>query len=609
MTASNKIAGKSLVVNKSRNIFLITAIFMTAYSLATMISLSIGYKETRMAYYIRRDGSYFDENLGIDIVFVIVGIFLVIVGFLFIYNVMSVSVSKDVRFYGLLKMLGMTPKQIRSTVIKQILILSVIGIALGLIAAALTSLVFVPGFSKLAMQNLTEADIVISFNPMIYIGAALFAFITALIGAFRPAKKAAEISAIEAVRFAEYGYEREEIRSSPFNPLKIAWRNVFRVKKRAVLVFVSLSAGMSMFLIVTVITWSMHVNMDATIQENAELKYGGCDVRLTNWAMNQAFTPEIMEKTNALPGLTDINIKYIAFIETWFFYDREFDYRSPGEIHSLDKSEAARLNENVHEPFDEAAFMRGEFVIVRDTGDPRLLGFEYIEFYLRNSDELLSFKIGGFELPQVIGDWGINSMPKIYMPESLLREFVSDPVIYQIELFIEKDKQKHALDLIIEWTGDIESVWRTSSVEIREDSENGTALLAILGGGISFVFCFIGILNFVNIISTGILSRRHELALFESIGQSKKQTIKMLTFEGMIYALISLILTCIFGGALSYWLFWLAFGMYEWFVFGFPYPFVIMVLIIFIICLSIPRIIYRSIRRKSTVVERLREIE
>jgi putative ABC transport system permease protein len=491
---------------------------------------------------------------------------------------------------------------------------------LGLVTSTLTSLVFVPQFSRLAIQNLTEADIIISFHPGIYIGAALFALVTAIIGALSPSKKAATISAIEAVRFTEYGYKREEIRSAPFNPVRIAWRNVFRVNRRAVWVFVSLFIGMTLFLVVTVITGGLRnaAATGATTGIGGMDRFGGSDIMLTNWSWEQqVFTPEIMEKINALPGLTDIKITYMEWVDVFVYTNRgERSNIGMGQINALNESAAARFNTEVCEPFDVAAFMRGEFVVVRDIGNPAFIDAEYANFQLRGSDELLSFKIGGIEPAHIMEGWGMNSMPKISMSDNLLHGFVSEPVISRVELFIESDsdKQRQALDMVIEWTGDIENIQRLSEIEIWEDAENGTVLFAFLGNSISFIFCFIGILNFINIISTSILSRRHELALFESIGQSKRQTIKMLMFEGMIYAVISLILTCIFGGLLSYWLFSLAFaaafaaGIDASVIFGFPYPFAAMVTVIFVICLSVPRIVYRSVS-KSAIVDRLREIE
>jgi len=321
-----------------------------------------------------------------------------------------------------------------------------------------------------------------------------------------------------------------------------------------------------------------------------------------------------MKKLNALPGLTEINIKYSQKIEIEVVdFAGDYGYNFVREIDAcgLSKRDIIKLNENVYEPFDEEAFERGEFVVMRDTGNPALLESEYINFYVEGKNEPLLFKIGGIELPYINEGW-VNPMPVIYISGNLLRELVGEPFIYEIELFIEKDKQKQAVEIIKECTGDIESVWRISAVEMVEDAESVTMLMAILGGSIALIFCFIGVLNFVNIISTSILSRRHELALFESIGQSKKQSIKMLTFEGMIYAVTSLLLTCIFGGALSYWLFTLAFGIEEltgFNVFRFPYQFMIMVAIIFIICLGIPQIVYQSVSKKATIMERLREIE
>ena len=54
-------------------------------------------------------------------------------GYLIIYNVFQISVTNDIRFYGLLKTIGTTSRQIRRIVRQQALLLSIFGIPLGLI--------------------------------------------------------------------------------------------------------------------------------------------------------------------------------------------------------------------------------------------------------------------------------------------------------------------------------------------------------------------------------------------------------------------------------------------------------------------------------------------
>lgn len=55
----------------------------------------------------------------------LVGLLLLIIlsGYLIIYNIFYISVVKDTRFYGLLKTIGTTSKQLRKLIIKQAIIL------------------------------------------------------------------------------------------------------------------------------------------------------------------------------------------------------------------------------------------------------------------------------------------------------------------------------------------------------------------------------------------------------------------------------------------------------------------------------------------------------
>ena len=484
---------------------------------------------TKINIYLISEKLYFEP---LNIIYAVIGVCLVIVGFLLIYNVMSVSVSRDIRFYGLLKTTGMTPSQIRNMVLQQILLLCAVGIPAGLIFSALVSLVVVPFFLN-ASGVFGQTDAIISFNPLIYIGAALFALFTALFGAFSPAKKAAAISPIEATRFSEQGYTLEISRSSPFNPMKVAWRNVFRVQGRAVLVFGGMFIGMTLFLLVGVILGGADMDLYA---QNAMPNIDGDiylinrmpDLAIGNDSDNlQAFTPEFMERLNSLPGLIDMDIRYARKIQV---------YSGDGYLD---------MDGNPH--------YRTDFVYESDESE--------------------------------------------------------DSVIYDINLYIEKDGQKQALGIIKEWVNKYQYIQWRSRIASREEVEQQVTALMIIGNSISVILWFIGVLSFINVITTSIISRRHEIALLESIGQSPKQSRQMLMSEGIIYAVITLFLVCVVGGALIYILFSLLASQYDYIVFSFPYiPLLIMVCVMFSVCFSVPRLMYRFVN-KMTIVERLREIE
>ena len=115
-------------------------------------------------------------------------VFLIFTGYLLIYNILYISISHDVQFYGLLKTIGTTPKQIKRIVIRQVIRLCLIGIPIGIILSLLLSLGVVPFLiSELGAISTDEA--VVSFSPLIYIGAIVFPLLTALLGASNPQEK------------------------------------------------------------------------------------------------------------------------------------------------------------------------------------------------------------------------------------------------------------------------------------------------------------------------------------------------------------------------------------------------------------------------------------
>ena len=135
------------------------------------------------------------------------------------------------------------------------------------------------------------------------------------------------------------------------------------------------------------------------------------------------------------------------------------------------------------------------------------------------------------------------------------------------------------------------------------------SMFLLLGGALSFIVGLVGVLNFFNAILTGILARKRELAVLQSIGMTGKQLKTMLVYEGLFYALgaaaISLALTLILGPAA-----FTAVGNLFWF---FTYrltlvPFLVVIPIFALLGILVPLGVYRSVAR-HTIVERLREAE
>ena len=134
-------------------------------------------------------------------------------------------------------------------------------------------------------------------------------------------------------------------------------------------------------------------------------------------------------------------------------------------------------------------------------------------------------------------------------------------------------------------------------------------VMNILGGGISTILILIGLLNFINIMITGVNIRLQEFAVMESIGMTKKQIEKMLTFEGGYYAGVTTLILGTLGSLIIYLVGTASQRIYDYAGFEFPIiPMIMLTVLIFVVCLITPVIIFR-ISSKKSITERIRGTE
>lgn len=145
--------------------------------------------------------AYASSDVDITTVFLIIGILLLVMlsAYLIIYNVFYISVSRNIRFYGLLKTIGAANRQLKKIVRGQTKILCLIGIPIGLVLGFLLSFVLV----HVAMRTTTIYNYGVSLNPAVFAGGVLFTFITVMVSCIRPCRYTEKISPTDAVRYTE----------------------------------------------------------------------------------------------------------------------------------------------------------------------------------------------------------------------------------------------------------------------------------------------------------------------------------------------------------------------------------------------------------------------
>ena len=147
----------------------------------------------------------------------------VFAGYLIINNIFRIAVANDVRFYGLLKTIGTTGRQIKRIILLQAGMLSLVGIPIGIGVGYFLGLMI----TWVVVPNMDFMDRVSSMNPLIFVGAAFFALVTVFLSCGKPRRMAAKVSPIEALRYTE-GYQgRKKVRKARAGASipKMAWAN------------------------------------------------------------------------------------------------------------------------------------------------------------------------------------------------------------------------------------------------------------------------------------------------------------------------------------------------------------------------------------------------
>lgn len=597
-----------------------------------------------------------EENFGDTLVIVaaigLMGGIIILSGYLLIYNVMYISVTRDIRFYGLLKTIGTSPSQIRKIVRLQAQKLSVLGIPVGILLGTLLSFVAVPMAMEMFGTGVYSAmPSGIQFHPLIYIGTIVFAWITVAISCRKPSGLASKISAVEALKYN--GLRKEKIRAKRSTGggkiYKMAFRNVFREKKRAFIVFASLFMGTMAFMSVDTFLGSMKLeNFVNHYLFNDYTIYTQCASEENTEAQTVSYcrdAEKLADNIAEISGITSVRVNHTAaallqFDEDVFRPFLEYDFPDAEEqqkavdyfgstegkqgyscpVIAVSSEMMKKYNEKARQKMDIDRFEKGEICLigsVKTTKQADQVRGKTITLMDQTEGRSLSLEVGSC---MTFGDgYGINigyywqtagAPSSILVSDAALNRLTSDVTVDNIIADCDSKEESAVTTKVKELVKANSSVLHLEiKSEMIADFRSAMMGMNILGGGISIVLILIGVLNFINVMLTGVFARRGELAVMESVGMTKKQVKKMLIYEGAYYGLITIGLLLTVGNALVYTIAYLAQQMADYAVFHYPVvPMFVIAALIMLICMVVPSVVYHVLSGES-VTERLRRGE
>ncbi len=622
-------------------------------------------------------GAQLSENLDPATALAIAAMVLLIIftGYLIIYNVFQISVTNDIRFYGLLKTIGTTPRQLRRIIRQQALMLCVVGIPLGMIlgwgiGAKLTPVI---------VDRLNGVVAVTSVSPVIFLISALFALVTVLISCRRPGRLAGRVSAVEAVRYTEGNAMRKKVRgaSGSVSLRSMALVNLGRSRGKTALTITSLALAVVLLTVTVIFTRSFDMDKyianftasDFIVADAGQFQTGG-----ESYNRDMALPQSLMEDISAQGGITEGGRVYGKTSAVEEFVTEDY-YRSvwskwntqeqlDSMIHFMDRNEEGLLADRAQlygmEPFalDHLRLLDGDLSKLYepggryvaavysddDYGEPRMdshwarlgdiITLRYVEAYEYYDPDTGEVYPEDMDLREVnwvaravkYRDLSYEVAALVIVPRALsYRYYGADEFILNDQTFIQDTGTDcvmyYAFDTTAEANGPMESFLAdyTENVDPQFDYESKAtyaaefesfrAMFSLLGGVLSFIVALVGVLNFFNAILTGIIARKREFAVLQSIGMTGRQLKKMLVYEGLLYALGSVVFALVLTVALSPALSGVLESMFWFFTYHFTISPILLLTPIFMLlgCL-VPLGVYRFVAR-STIVERLRDTE
>ena len=558
-------------------------------------------------------------------------LFFMVDGFLIIYNINAISVAKDIQFYGLLKTIGVSPRQLKQVIFYRMRQVLLLALPAGLILGCAITQWVVPLLLGDLLEGFTQAG----FHWTIPAVSALFSCMMIFISFWMTARKVLSISPMAALRYTEETTKRRTSRST--GHAKLPWiglQNAFRHPVKACFVIGTFFLSSVTFLLCMTVLNGLSV--DEYINHNTAhdiVLYNHMSRASFSPQEEQSFTPEIMAQLREMEGVESFGMTKVVPVYQqysdevygdWYRIKSDFEKASGMEptdpqiwldnpsatfwslMVGIDSDILATYNQTAETPLDIDAFEQGRFLLTTEMNGNGLHEGSVVTFSVMDTDEQFQLPIGG-QIPLARDGMNGGAAPWLVVSNKVIDQYRPDAIIYSVKIDSSSDAEQAILDQVMLLTEKIPAISRTSKIELAESLAEAKNSLSKLSAFLTIVLFSIGILNFINTMSANILNRQKEFAAMEAIGATKRQVRRLIVWEGFWYFALTMLLSLTIGSAADVFLFHVIQGSLGFGAFQYPFvPFTLYLLFALVLCGSIPAAIYQRAGAGS-IVERLRE--
>lgn len=496
-----------------------------------------------------------------------------------VYNSFSISISERRKQFGILNSIGATKNQVMKLVFIEAIIVSLIGIPVGLIIGTFAiDLVLKLIQALFNNSQIGNMNLRLVYNSYVIVVSAVIVLFTIFVSAVFPAIKSAKTSPLECIKNSS-NLKLGKVKNSKLIKLLfktegvIAYKNLRRNKKKFRITLFSL--------IISVVIFISFSGFLTLFEKANEINTGKMthDIRL--WKSGIKEKNNIIEDLNKINGIkktivamtygvginvneNNINKKYKKIIDNFYtkksknnevVYDFDMEKNNGFQFIADKDIKTIKLKDG---SFDKETAIKENGIILRDKSYYREAGKAYyvsltnykvgdtIDVYTMHRDEndkkiiepiKLKVLATTEDLPIGMKDYNYMGIDFITYNE------VGTKLGYEINdsnIYIYSDKKENTRKAV----NDIGKKYSYNVYDEVEESlktEQSIKIIKTFVYGFIFIISLVSIINIVNTISTNINLRKREFAIIKSIGTTPSGFNRIIYFESLLYGVLALV--------------------------------------------------------------------
>ncbi|MDD3223258.1 MAG: ABC transporter permease [Clostridium sp.] len=600
----DQIKNKSVLLSKNNKIDTKNSILLAEVSSKTNLNKAVNELDSLASKKTVQNNSYLldVEGSGSDayvksllgVVGIIIGI-VVIATIAVIYNSFQISVVERLKQFGLLRAIGMTPRQLKNMVLREASILAAVSVPIGLLLGILAINIIEIVFKLIGSDSVLPMKV--SISPQVLLISAAIGIVSVYISAVLPALFAGRISPLVAIN-SRTSITKEKIKNRKSRIVgkifgfegELAAKNIKRNKKRYRITVFSIIISVVLF-----ISFKSFMDMALRVNGNtSESNNINFSVVTSSNGQDQTIDDKSIKDLTELSSVNRVYKTYSGYkFSEYIPIDRELnDVRNLGGVYNRTKINGTvktMIKAGYVEVYDKNALEDSKKYVTSGNIDENKLNDEdgvivVINGTLRGykkrySGKIADVKVGDeIELQQNNKDIGnlkkvkvlavVKSDPfnddfntkglKLITTPTVAEKLsdVKDIKPYGVGITIKDLKQentaKSQIDKVVSKNPSLQVI---DNIDSNRQSKSSVLMVEILVYGFIVVVSLIGSVNIINTLTTNIILRKREFAALKAIGLTQRGLKKMIVLEGLLYGIVGTIYGSVISTILSYLMF------------------------------------------------------